>query len=108
MIAKNGLKTSISGVKGIIDSSFDNKAMLSHVRELVLKEDGVVNIGRLRARKTGQKVWIDLEAIFKPEIKVAEVKKIINSIKENITDNFERIGDVVIVSSVTKPELKEI
>jgi len=108
MIAKNGLKTMKSGVKGIIDSSFDNKAMLSQVKELVLKEDGVVNVGRLRARKTGQKVWIDLEAIFKPEIKVAEVKKIVTSIKDNIANNFERIGDVVIVSSVTKPELKEI
>jgi cation diffusion facilitator family transporter len=108
MIAKNGLKTLISGVKGITDSSFDNKAMLSQVRELVLKQDSIVNVGKLRARKTGQKVWIDLEAIFKPETKVAEVKKIIDSIKKNITDNFERIGDVVIVSRVTKPELKEI
>ncbi|NQT01680.1 MAG: cation transporter [Planctomycetes bacterium] len=108
MIAKNGLKTLISGVKGITDSSFDNKAMLSQVRELVLKEDGIVNVGKLRARKTGQKVWIDLEAIFKPEMKVAEVKKIIGSVRKNIADKFERIGDVVIVSRVTEPELKEI
>jgi cation diffusion facilitator family transporter len=108
MIAKNGLRTLMSGVDGITDSSFDNKVMLSQVRELVLKEDGIVNVGKLRARKTGQKIWIDLEAIFKPEMKVAEVKKIINNIKKNIADNFERIGDVVIVSRVTKPELKEI
>jgi cation diffusion facilitator family transporter len=108
MIAKNGLKTMMSGVKGIIDGSFDNKAMLSQVREMVLKEDSIVKVGRLRARKTGQKVWIDLEAIFQPEIKVAEVKKIVTNIKEKIADNFERIGDVVVVSSVAKPELKEI
>jgi cation diffusion facilitator family transporter len=108
MIAKNGLKTLVSGVKGITDRSFDNKAMLSQVRELVLKEDGIVNVGKLRARKTGQKVWIDLEAIFNPEVKVAEVKKIIDSARKNIIGKFERIGDVVIVSRVPEPQLKEI
>ncbi len=108
MIAKNGLKTLVSGVKGITDRSFDNKAMLSQVKELVLKEDGIVNVGKLRARKTGQKVWIDLEAIFKPEMKVAEVKKIIDSARKNVIGKFERIGDVVIVSRVPEPQLKEI
>lgn len=108
MIAKNGLKTLVSGVKGITDSSFDNKAMLSQVRELVLKEDGIVNVGKLRARKTGQKVWIDLEAIFKPEMKVAEAKKIIDSARKNVIGKFERIGDVVIVSRIPEPQLKEI
>ncbi|MBA7633135.1 Magnetosome protein MamB [subsurface metagenome] len=108
IIAKNGLKTLVSGVKGITDRSFDNKPMLSQIRKLVLKEDGIVSIGRLRARKTGQKVWIDLEAIFKPEIKVAETKKIIEDIRKSVIDKFERIGDVVIVSRVPEPQLKEI
>lgn len=108
VIAKNGLETLMLGVRGMTDSSFDDKAMLSQIRKLVLKENGIVDVGRLRARKTGQKVWIDLEAIFKPEMKVAEVKKIIDSIRKSIADKFERIGDVVIVSRVIEPELKEI
>jgi cation diffusion facilitator family transporter len=108
MIAKNGLETLMLGVRGMTDSSFDDKAMLSQIRKLVLEENGIVDVGRLRARKTGQKVWIDLEAIFKPEMKVAEVKKIIDSIRKSVTDKFERIGDVVIVSRVTEPELREI
>jgi len=108
MIAKNGLKTLVSGVKGITDSSFDNKAMLSQIRKLVLKEDGIVNVSKLRARKTGQKVWIDLEAIFEPEMKVEKKKKIIDSARKNVIDKFERIGDVVIVSRVSEPQLKEI
>jgi len=107
MIARNGLKTLVSGVKGITDSSFDNKTMLCQVRELVLKEDGILDVSKLRARKTGQKVWIDLEAVFKPEMKVAEVKKIIDSVTKNVIDNFERIGDVVIVSHIPEPKLKD-
>lgn len=108
VIAKNGLKTLMIGVRGMTDSGFDDKAMLSQIRRLVLKENGIIDVGRLRARKTGQKVWIDLEAIFKPEMKVAEVKKIVDSIRKNVVDQFERISDVVIVSRVTEPELKEI
>jgi len=108
MIAKNGLKTLVSGVKGITDSSFDNKTMLSQIRKLVLKKTGVIEVGRMRARKTGQKVWIDLEVIFESEMKVAEVKKIIESARKNVIDKFERIGDVVIVSRIPEPQLKEI
>ena len=108
MIAKNGVDTLMLGVKGITDSSFDDKAMLSQIRKMVLDQDGIVNIDRLRARKTGQKVWIDLEAIFNPEMKVAEVKQIIDSVRESVTDKFERIGDIVIVSRATEPKLKEI
>ena len=108
LIAKNGLDTLTLGVKGITDRSFDDKAMLSQIRKLALKENGIVEVGRLRARKTGQKVWIDLEAIFKPELKVAEVKKIINSVRKNVVDTFERIGDVVVISRTSEPQLKEI
>jgi len=108
LIAKNGLETLSLGVRGMTDCSFDDKAMLSQVRKLVLKENGVINVDKLRARKTGQKVWIDLEAIFEPEVKVAEMKKVIDSVRKNVIDKFERIGDIVIVSRVSEPKLKEI
>jgi len=50
MIARSGLKTLISGVKGITDCSFD-KAMLAMVKKIVLKGKGVKGISRLRARQ---------------------------------------------------------
>jgi len=108
MIAKNGLETLILGVRGMTDSCFDNKAMLAQIKALVLNEDGILDVGRLRARKTGQKVWIDLEAIVKPDMKVVEVKKSVDRARERIIDEFERIGDVMIISRVSEPELKEI
>jgi len=107
MIARSGIDTLISGVKGMTDQSFD-RAMLADVKKLVLKEKDIRDVSRLRARKVGQKTWIDLEAKFSPEIKVSEVKKIIDSIKKNVMDQFDRIGDVIIVSRVSEPELKEI
>ncbi|MGD8501869.1 MAG: cation diffusion facilitator family transporter [Phycisphaerales bacterium] len=107
MIAKNGMKTLILGIKGMTDRSFD-KAMLAQVKIMVLKEDGIRDVSRLRARQVGQKNWIDVEAMFDPQMKVSEVKQIIERVKKNVMDNFERIGDVVIVSRVPEPQLKEI
>lgn len=107
MIARSGINTLILGFKGMTDQSFD-RAMLSDVKKLVLKEKGIRDVSRLRARKVGQKTWIDLEAKFGPEIKVSEVKKIIDSVKKSVMDQFDRIGDIIIVSRVSEPELKEI
>jgi len=108
VIARNGIDTLAVGVKGITDRSFDDKAVLAQVKKIVLKEEGIREVSRLRARQIGQKNWIDIEAMFDPQMKVSEVKRIIERVKKNVKDNFERIGDVVIVSRVTKPELKEL
>jgi divalent metal cation (Fe/Co/Zn/Cd) transporter len=78
------------------------------VKELVLKEQGVKDIGRLRARQIGQKRWIDLEAKFEPQMKVCDVKEAIANVKKKIMVLFEDVADVVIISRVVEPELKEI
>jgi len=105
MIARFGLDTLLEGIKGISDRSFDKK-ILSSVKRLVLKEEGIKDIGRLRARQIGQKNWIDLEAIFAPEVKVSEVKTTIATLRKNIMERFEGIADVVIISRASEPELK--
>jgi len=105
MIARFGLDTLLEGIKGISDRSFDKK-ILASVKRLVLKEESIKDIGRLRARQIGQKNWIDLEAIFAPEVKVSEVKTIIASLRKDIMERFEGIADVVIISRASVPELK--
>jgi cation diffusion facilitator family transporter len=105
MIARFGLNTLLKGIKGISDRSFD-KEILAGVKRLVLKEKGIRDIGRLRARQIGQKNWIDLEATFDPEMKVSEVKNIISGLRKNIMDRFDGIADVVIISRASEPELK--
>ena len=105
MIARFGLDTLLEGIKGISDRSFDKK-ILASVKRLVLKEESIKDIGRLRARQIGQKNWIDLEAIFAPEVKVSEVKTTIASLRKNIMERFEGIADVVIISRASEPELK--
>jgi cation diffusion facilitator family transporter len=105
IIARFGLDTLLGGIKGISDRSFD-KETLSGVKRLVLKEKGVRDIGRLRARQIGQKNWVDLEAIFDPDMKVGEVKSTIADLRKSIMDRFDGIADVVIISRASEPELK--
>lgn len=105
MIARFGLDTLLEGIKGISDRSFD-KETLASVKRLVLKKESIKDIGRLRARQIGQKNWIDLEAIFAPEVKVSEVRTTIASLRKDIMERFEGIADVVIISRASKPELK--
>ena len=105
MIARFGLNTLLSGIKGISDRSFDTET-LAGVKKLVLKDKCVRDIGRLRARQIGQKNWIDLEAIFDPDMKVAEVKSTIAALRKSIMDRFDGIADVVIISRASEPELK--
>jgi len=62
----------------------------------------------LRARQIGQKHWIDLEAKFDPQMKVCDVKESIANVKKKVMDHFEDVADVVIISRVVEPELKEI
>jgi divalent metal cation (Fe/Co/Zn/Cd) transporter len=107
MIARFGLDTLFEGIKGISDRSFD-KQLLTDVRNLVLNEEGIKDLHRLRARQIGQKHWIDLEAKFDPQAKVCEVREIIANVKQNVMGHFEDVADVVIVSRVAEPELKEL
>jgi len=108
MIGRFGIETLALGVKGVTDQSLEDRTMLTRVKELVLKEQGVKDIGRLRARQIGQKRWIDLEAKFDPQMKVCDVKEAIANVKKKIMGLFEDVADVVIISRVVEPELKEI
>ena len=108
LIGRFGIETLVSGVRGITDQSLEDGIMLTRVKELVLKEQGVKDIGRLRARQIGQKRWIDIEAKFDPQMKVCDVKEAIANVKKKIMGLFEDVADVVIISRVPEPELKEI
>jgi len=108
MIARSGTNTLILGIKGITDRSFDDNNMLVSIKKLLLKESGIKNIGRLRARQIGQKNWVDIEAKYDPKMKVCEVTRINSGVKKKIMDEFGSIGDLVIVSRASEPELKEI
>jgi len=108
MIGRFGIETLVSGIRGVTDHSLESEPMLSRVRELVLKEQGVKDISRLRSRQIGQKRWIDFEAKFDPHMKVGDVKEVIANVKKKVMQHFEDVADVVVISRIMEPELKEV
>jgi len=106
MIARSGARTLILGVRGMTDCSFD-ATRLERVKKLALKHKEIKTLSRVRGRKIGQLDWIDIEAQFDPEITVSEVKTVIAEVKQEIQNEFDGIGKVVIVSHAAQPELRE-
>jgi len=103
MIGKTAIITLISAIKGITDAAVGGEA-LTKIRYILSKESGIKNITSLRARKIGQKIWIDLEATFDPYIKIVDVKKIIKKVSDNIEDKMENVGGIHIIPRVVLKE----
>ena len=98
-IAKSGTETLISAVNGITDKSVD-EGMLKNIEMIFSEEKEMKNISKLRARKIGQKTWIDAEITFQSNIRIYEVKKIIARIRETIIDKFDVIAGVDIIPRI--------
>jgi cation diffusion facilitator family transporter len=107
MMARSGVSTLLVGIRGMTDRAFD-RDMLVRVKKLAMQEKGVRDVARERARKIGQKNWIDVEVKFDAAITVSEVREIADRIKQNVMDEFEGIAGVVVVPRAAAPELKEV
>ena len=96
VIARSGLITLVSAVNGMTDRSV-GKSVLDQIRELVMREPAVKDVCKLRSRRVGQKNWVDLEVMFKPELTMAEVKQAADRIRAIVPDRIESIVGVQVV-----------
>lgn len=99
MIAKSGIETLVSAINGITDKIVD-KDFCEKVKTLILKEKVMGGISKLRARRIGQKTWLDIEINFNQEIKVSEVTKIMTRIRNRVLDKFDEVGGVHIIPRI--------
>ena len=99
LIGKSAVSNIATGVYGIADRTVDS-AFLKKVRLVIVQEENMKNILKLRARKIGQKTWIDAEIEFNPYLKVFETREIINRIKNNVMNKFDSIGGVQIIPRI--------
>jgi len=106
LIARSGTSIMIGGIKGMTDHSPDI-GKYRGIKKLVMKHGEIKKMSRLRGRKIGQRDWLDVEVQFDPEITVSRVKKVTADVKKEIMEEFEGIGNVVIVSHAAEPELRK-
>ena len=98
-ICKSALSTLISAINGITDASVDS-GNIAKIKQIIAHDESVKNVVSLRARKIGQKIWVDLEALFDPDKTVGEVKKAIEHLTGIIMDKMDNVGGVHIVPRV--------
>jgi len=96
MIAKSASGSLVSGIYGIADRTVDD-GLLIDIRSVIMHEKEMKSVHNLRARKIGQKTWVDVEIKFNPEVKVFEIKEVIERIKKNVMSKFRSIGGVNII-----------
>jgi cation diffusion facilitator family transporter len=100
MIGKSGADSLVTAINGITDKAIDSD-MLKIIRKILEQQKEVKNISRLRARRIGQKNWVDIEVSFDPMFKVHEVKHLIKKLKDRINEKVEDIGGIHIIPKVS-------
>ena len=91
-IAYDILKPSL---KGLMDTSPD-KEKINQIRDSVSKADGIVSVSWIRARYTGQHLYVDIEIKVNQSITVKEGHDIADSAKKHIKQNVSDVCDVLV------------
>ena len=106
MIARSGVRALMTGVRGATDQLVDS-TVLTRAKRIASQEETISGIGRVRARKIGQRNWIDIEVKFDGDINMPELREVVDRVRKNILDEIERTQDVVLIPRLSEPELKE-
>lgn len=86
------LKTSIcifnEAVSGLIDKACDED-VLNNIKEIILNNDDIVDIKKIRSRCFSSKVYLDIDIMVDSNIDINELYKIINKVNIDIKDKID-------------------
>ena len=82
-----------NSIKSLMDASLP-ETRTSEIQKLVAAVEGVLGINYLFARQLGQHIWIEMSIFIDPDITIFEGKNIAESVKTNVLNNLDQIGNV--------------
>ncbi|MCK5878075.1 MAG: cation transporter [Candidatus Marithrix sp.] len=95
MIAYIGIEECLPAINKLADTSI-NKNKRFEITKIVQSIDGVRSIQKLRTRKMGINILIDMCIVVAPRISVSEAHQISEIVRDRLLDEMEEVVDVLI------------
>lgn len=91
-------------VRGMMDTSIEPEKV-DEIHSIASKVKGVKGINSLLTRKSGQKIWVDMEVAIDPETELKKAKSIDEEIKETVSKDIDNIGSTTVYMSPWRAEV---
>jgi cation diffusion facilitator family transporter len=95
LILKTGVEVALETLHILTDVS-PGAETISRIRSIALNVPGVKDCHRIRARRSGRKIWVDLHILVDPGIEVVTSHKISDNVVEAILKSFTNVENVLI------------
>ncbi|CAN6289462.1 unnamed protein product [Urochloa humidicola] len=95
MILKAGIQTGYESVLELVDAAVD-PSLLQPIRETILKVDGVKGCHRLRGRKAGTSLYLDVHIEVYPFLSVSAAHDIGETVRHQIQKEHNQVAEVFI------------
>ena len=89
-IIKISIDIFIESIDKLLDSSCDEETV-EKIKKIVLKTKGVINIGSLKTRMFGNKIYIDIEVSANKDITFLESHEIAHKVHDNVEKELENV-----------------
>ncbi|CAN6306659.1 unnamed protein product [Urochloa humidicola] len=95
MILKAGIQTGYESVMELVDAAVD-PSLLQPISETILKVDGVKGCHRLRGRKAGTSLYLDVHIEVYPFLSVSAAHDIRETVRHQIQKEHNQVAEVFI------------
>ncbi|KAL6902081.1 hypothetical protein ACP4OV_004957 [Aristida adscensionis] len=95
MILKAGIQTGYESVLELVDAAVD-PSLLEPIKETILKVDGVKGCHRLRGRKAGTSLYLDVHIEVYPFLSVSAAHDIGETVRHHIQKAHNQVAEVFI------------
>ena len=94
-ITVNATKEWLHSLNNLMDRAAP-KATLRRIRAMAVAVDGVSGTGRIRTRRLGQNLWVDLDILVSPRCSVKTASLIADSVRGQVLRKAKHVEDVVV------------